>query len=245
MCGVFRVALTAAALLATCAHAAAQTPTPQPPRFGIEDNSFLVEEALNQEKGIFQNIFVFTRSRTGSWTGSFTQEWPVVSQRHQFSYTVPFSRANGTGDIGDVFLNYRLQVWDGSDGRPAFSPRISWSPSAWQANLPFSKEIDRVYLHANVGNTWMDDASTPFVAGSAIVAVRPMFNLMLEVFNEWRPHASGHARVTTVSPGVRGGWNIGDAQLILGVAAPITRGAARDHGILGYLSYELPFSKIR
>lgn len=240
-----RAALSLLLLLTFAGTATAQTSSAKPSRFGIEDNSFLVEEALNQEKGIFQNIFVFTRSRTGTWTGSFTQEWPITSQRHQFSYTVPFSRADGATDIGDVFLNYRLQVWDGSDSRPAFSPRISWSPSAWQANLPFSKEIDRVYLHANVGNKWMNDESTPFVAGSAIVAVRPMFNVMLEVFNEWRPSASGHDRVTTVSPGVRGGWNIDEAQLILGVAAPITRGGVRDHGILGYLSYELPFSKNR
>jgi hypothetical protein len=46
------------------------------PRFGILDNSFLVEEAFNQEAGIFQNIFAFTRSQDGAWQGAFTQEWP-------------------------------------------------------------------------------------------------------------------------------------------------------------------------
>ena len=245
MGGVIRAALTFSLLFALCGHAAAQTTVANTSRFGIEDNSFLVEEALTQEKGIFQNIFVFTRSHAGTWSGSFTQEWPIVSQRHQFSYTVPFSRANGAGDIGDVFLNYRLQVWDGNDSKPAFSPRLSWSPSAWQVNLPFSKEMDRVYLHGNAGNTWTGDVSSPFLAASAIVAVRPMFNAMLEVVNEWRPNGLGHDRVTTVSPGVRGGWNIGEAQLILGIAAPITRGGVRDHGILGYVSYELPFSKNR
>ncbi|TAK18102.1 MAG: hypothetical protein EPO35_01655 [Acidobacteria bacterium] len=239
----------AAALLIWAAMSAGPqapaAPATPPSRFGIEDNSFLVEEALNQERGIFQNIFVATRSRDGGWTGSFTQEWPLGGQRHQFSYTVPFSRAGGAGDIGDVFVNYRVQVWDGGDARPAFSPRLSWSRSAWQINLPFSKEVDRFYFHANAGNTWADDRSTPFVAGSAIFAARPMLNLMLEIYNEWRPHPSGHRRATTVSPGLRGGWNIGDAQFILGVAAPITRGAIRDHGVLGYLSYELPFSKNR
>ena len=244
---MIRSILTVALLLSLSGTAAAQTASPKPPsRFGIEDNSFLVEEALNQEKGIFQNIFVFTRSHTGAWTGSFTQEWPIGGRRHQFSYTVPFSRVNGAGDIGDVFLNYRLQVWDGSDARPAFSPRLSWSPSALQVNLPFSKEADRLYFHANAGGTRMDGASTPFLAGSVIFAARPMLNPMLEIYNEWRPELSGHARVTTISPGLRGGWNVGDdAQLILGVAAPITRGAVRDHGILLYLSYELPFSRNR
>jgi hypothetical protein len=33
--------------------------------FGIYDNSFLVEEAFNQEPGIFQNIFVMSRLRPG------------------------------------------------------------------------------------------------------------------------------------------------------------------------------------
>lgn len=245
MGGVIRAALSFAVFLAISGSVAAQTAAAKPSRFGIEDNSFLVEEALNQEKGIFQNIFVFTRNKTGGWSGSFTQEWPIASQRHQFSYTVPFSHVDGVRDIGDVFLNYRLQVWDGRDSKPAFSPRISWSPSAWQVNLPFSKEIDRVYLHANVGGTSGGDVSTPFVAGSAIVAVRPMFNAMLEVLNEWRPNGFTHDRVTIVSPGIRGGWNIGEAQLILGLAAPITRGAVRDHGVLLYLSYELPFSKNR
>jgi hypothetical protein len=213
--------------------------------FGIEDNSFLVEEALNQEKGIFQNIVVFARNQAGEWTGSFTQEWPLGGQRHQFSYTVPFSRMNGAGDVGDVFVNYRLQVSNGHHRPPAFSPRVSWSRSAWQVNLPVSQRYFRWYYHANAGSTWTDGQSTPFVAGSAIFAVDPLLNLMVEVYNEWRPGASGHDRATIVSPGVRGGWNIGEKQIVWGLAAPITRGAVRDHGILLYLSYELPFSKYR
>lgn len=244
-----------AALLVVSTGAAAQTPAPPapapPPAFGIEDNSFLVEEAFNQDKGIFQNIFVFSRSHTGSWNASFTQEWPLGGQRHQVSFTIPYARENGTGDVGDVFLNYRLQVWTGDDRRPAFSPRLSWTRHGWQANLPLSKRFNRLYVHANAGSTWLHDASegwgsTPFVAGSAMVAVRPMLNLMLEAYSEWRPNGAGaHDRAVTISPGVRGGWNVGDAQFVLGLAAPITRGAVRDHGVLGYVSYELPFSKNR
>ena len=40
------------------------------------------------------------------------------------------------------------------------------------------------------------------------------------------------------------GVNVGDQQWVVGLAAPITRGAVRDHGVLMYLSYELPFRKI-
>jgi len=250
---------------ALTAAQAAPTPAEPPSRFGIEDNSFLIEEAINQERGIFQNILVFTRTRDGAWNGSFTQEWPVGGQRHQLSATVPFSRMNGDGGVGDVLINYRLQVWDGSGARPAFSPRLSLvlpssvdrrdfglSGVGWQANLPFSKRAGRMYWHGNAGTTWLRESgagshwqSTPFVAGSAIVAVQPMLNLMLEAYQEWRPSRSGRDRVTTVAPGVRGGWNMGDTQFILGIAAPITRGAIRDHGVLGYISYELPFSKNR
>ena len=44
--------------------------------FRITDNSFLVEEAFNQEAGIFQNIFNAARI-DGAWASTFTQEWPV------------------------------------------------------------------------------------------------------------------------------------------------------------------------
>ena len=59
---------------------------------GIEDNSFLIEEAYNQEKGVVQHIFnayYSADSGTRGWTFVFTQEWPVFFQNHQFSFTLP------------------------------------------------------------------------------------------------------------------------------------------------------------
>jgi hypothetical protein len=48
----------------------------------------------------------------------------------------------------------------------------------------------------------------------------------------------------TLSPGVRGGWNLGEAQLVGGVAVPITwESGETDTGVFLYLSYELPFTK--
>src|SRR2546430_2035386 len=65
---------------------------------GIMDNSFLVEEAYNQERGVVQHIataFYNVNRRAGpddeAWNLTFTQEWPVFSQTHQFSYTVPYN----------------------------------------------------------------------------------------------------------------------------------------------------------
>lgn len=270
--------MSSAALIFCAAMAAAQsapqatpaTPTPAPERiskFGIPDNSFLVEEAFNQEKGIVQNTVIFTRSHSGDWDTSFTQEWPLGGERHQIAFTIPFASVDGSrASLGDIDLSYRLKVSGDKHGVPAFTPQLSFiAPSSrehrdsglrgagWAVSLPFSKELDRLFLHLNAGSEWRREsegqagwASTPVVAGSVVLAVRPMFNLMLEAVNEWEPGDSGRERSTTISPGIRFGWNTaGDAQLVLGVGAPITRGAVRDHGILLYFSYELPFTKNR
>ena len=61
----------------------------------IADNSFLIEEAYNQEPGVVQHINAFSRANgTGNWLYAFTQEWPVFSQMHQFSYTLGYSSLN-------------------------------------------------------------------------------------------------------------------------------------------------------
>ena len=61
----------------------------------------------------------------GNWGFNFTQEWPVVSQAHQFSYTVSaLDNGDGAG-VGDTLLNYRYQALTEGPGRPAFSPRVS------------------------------------------------------------------------------------------------------------------------
>jgi DtxR family Mn-dependent transcriptional regulator len=265
--------LTGTALAQT---AAKQDAKPAVAPFEITDNSFLVEEAFNQEPGIFQNIsgafFV-----NGNWAYSFTQEWPVVSQAHQFSYTLS-ALDNGIGaGFGDVQLNYRFQALTEGPGRPAFSPRatlilptgdvprLRGSGSAGlQVNLPFSKQTGDWYWHWNGGFTWLPraesltlerqidnrvDLMSPFLAGSAIYRVRPMLNLMLESvlrFDELAGEGTQTERETAfvLSPGVRGGWNIGDQQLILGAAVPVTwvDGGA-EGGVFLYLSYELPFKK--
>jgi DtxR family transcriptional regulator, Mn-dependent transcriptional regulator len=265
------------------AAAFAQTSAPPPPKaepFEILDNSFLVEEAFNQEAGIFQNIFGVTRIG-GNWGAGFTQEWPVGSQKHQLSYTIPFNGIAGVTGVGDMFLNYRYQLWTETATRPAFSPRVSIifptgdeskglgdGALGVQVNLPFSKQHGDVYFHWNAGFTHLPGVNgnpfnfptllpvhdvsltTPHASGSAIWRVRPMLNLMVENVLEWTEGLSGPgttARETsyTLSPGLRGGWDIGDHQLILGMAVPITWAtqSSREEGVFFYLSYELPFRK--
>jgi hypothetical protein len=276
--GLWLAALLTAGAVQAQTAAAEEAVAGPPSRFGITDNSFFVEEAFNQEAGIFQNIVVFERAGSRRWGTSFVQEWPVPSMRHQLAYSLSFSRDGSDPRFSDVSLDYRLQVWTGEDSRPAFSPRASLlvnrddgttaldeSGVGVEFNLPFSKEHGPLFLHWNAGLSWMPSASTtagsaaasdvslaaPFAAASAILAVQPMFNLMLEGRVDWEQFVTGpgttdRASVFTISPGVRGGWNLGDTQIVVGLAAPVVRSEDEtDAGVLLYFSYEPPFGRER
>ncbi len=96
---------------------------------GIQDNSFLVEEAYNQEAGVVQHIInvpiSFTRGHAET-SPSFTQEWPVFGQTHQLSYTLPYVFNGDDDGFADIRLNYRLQALMEDERIPAFAPRFSW-----------------------------------------------------------------------------------------------------------------------
>ncbi|MBI3263493.1 MAG: FeoA domain-containing protein [Acidobacteria bacterium] len=272
--------MAALLLLIAPRPALAQSPSTAPPapdRFAIVDNSFLIEEAFNQEPGIFQNIFSFIPR--ADWEFGFTQEWPLGGQRHQFSYTVPVARVDGHSGIGDVFLNYRYQLMTEAGGRAAISPRLSVIvPSGstdrslgsgvvgWQVNVPVSKQAGPVYFHGNAGFTHLPGVvgrfhtsallpvngvslTSPHVGLSAIVNVRPMFNLMLETLAAFPealvgPDVTERSKELTVNPGFRTGWNVGNAQVIVGLGLPVTvTGGKADVSVFTYFSYELPFKK--
>jgi hypothetical protein len=199
-------------LVASAAPARAQAAAAEPTAFGILDNSFIVEEAFNQEPGIFQNIFGVDFGEGSNWDFGFTQEWPLGSQRHQLSYTVRASRLDGSAGVGDLLVHYRYQLWVETAGRPAFSPRVSVIvPSGseedgrgagvvgWQMNLPFSKQGGDLYYHWNAGFTWLPGVGgktgatadnelnliSPFLAASVIWRTTSMFNVMLETLAEF------------------------------------------------------------
>lgn len=184
----------------------------------IQDNSFLMEEAYNQEAGIVQHISLFTHSwDSHSWTYTFTQEWPLpVRPRHQLSYSLAVMDSgafpSAGGGLGDFLLNYRYQLIGGGDSRVAFSPRLSLSlPSgdsklgrgfgapAVQANLPFSLVLGQQWvMHLNAGTTIAPRAQNEIgdralVAGynlgqSFIWLARARFNILLETV--WNDSAS-------------------------------------------------------
>ena len=235
----------------------------------ITDNSFLVEEAFNQEAGIFQNIAAWQTDHQGNWALGFTQEWPLFSQTHQLSYTLGYAHGDDASGVGDTFLHYRWQALTGRDGRPAFSPRVSLvlptgsvsrglgnGNVGWELNLPFSRQMGDLYLHWNAGFTHFPSAKlgdvernllTPRAAASGIWRLRPMFNVMVEAVVQWDEAIAGDAtdyvRRVTLLPGFRTGWNIGDVQAIVGMGMPVSfSDGGATAGIFGYVSYELPFA---
>lgn len=183
-------------------------PTPPPTTPGIQDNSFLVEEAYNQEEGVVQHINNFTRLwQSKSWAYTFTQEWPVDPHpRHQLSYTIPVVNPGepASAGIGDVALNYRYQLIGNGSARVAFAPRLTVllptgdyrsshgaGGAGVQLSLPLSVVINqKLVTHWNVGTTLVPSARGPFgdraatygynLGQSFIWRVHPRFNAMLE-----------------------------------------------------------------
>jgi len=83
----------------------------------FEDNSFLIEEAINQEKGILQHIsnFYYDNLNGGNFVYSFTQEIPITHLRHQLNYTLYYNvfnpKINGSiGGFGDINIGYHYML---------------------------------------------------------------------------------------------------------------------------------------
>jgi hypothetical protein len=181
---------------------------------GIQDNSFLVEESYNQEPAVVQEISLFSWSAlTHSWVYTFTNEWPINSIKHQFSYTIAATHNGGFSSsspgLGDTALNYRYQLVGSGETRVAVSPRLSvlvpsgdprygrgFGGTGLQTNLPVSVALHpKLVAHFNAGATWIPlgknalgdrAALTGYNLGHSFVYLaKPRFNLMLEtVYND-------------------------------------------------------------
>jgi hypothetical protein len=182
----------------------------------IEDNSFLIEEAYNQESGVVQHIFTAyynNDSRRRGWEFNFTQEWPILSQDHQFSYKIPSYHLVENGDrqhgVGDIVLNYRYQMLDEGEIKPALAPRFSlilpsgsrkrgtgYGVVGYEGQLPFSKKLTgQLGVHANFGLTYFPEARAALshgglsskhsllsynIGGSVVYALLARLHLMME-----------------------------------------------------------------
>jgi hypothetical protein len=144
---------------------------PQKPE-PISDNSFLIEEAYNQEAGVVQHINTFMRLANGDWAYSFTQEWPYHSIKHQLSVTAIGMQLGEGPDrhrgAGDLAFNYRYQLAGGDPNKLSISPRFSLivptgsvqrgfgiGGYGLQTNLPISVPLSqKIVTHWNVGSTY-------------------------------------------------------------------------------------------
>ena len=182
----------------------------------IQDNSFLVEEAYNQEDGVIQHISFVQPLSTGDWVYTQTDEWPLRTLKHQLSVTLGVSHAaayeqSGPG-WGDTAINYRYQLVGSGETRLAIAPRISMllptgnsrlgrGYGGWglQTNFPVSIQHNRYLVtHWNAGLTWIPaeqnaarqhaTALNPNLGQSTVWLVKPRFNALCEVV--WSSNAT-------------------------------------------------------
>jgi len=220
----------------------------------IADNSFLIEEAYNQEPGVVQHIGTWLRALHSSpWIFTFTQEWPLGTQAHQLSYSIPFQRVSRYSGFGDAAINYRYQLL-AADARVAFAPRVSvLIPTGSEArglgsgtlgaqlNLPLSAKFgSSVVSHWNAGVTAIPDVTTYNVGGSVIWLASPVFNILCEAV--WLEQNTGE-RSVILNPGVRWAHNFASGlQIVPGVAYTIGVGPSRgEQSAFFYLSFEHRF----
>jgi hypothetical protein len=237
----------------------------------IQDNSFLVEEAYNQEPGVIQHVGTFERGRGGGWEYAFTEEWPVLGQTHQASITARGLRPEGgTAGVGDLALNYRLQAFGSGDTPIAFSPRLTAllptgdaargrgaGGAGVEVNLPISLVVSRFVTHVNAGWSGTPSArapggdhvrSTTFSLGDGIVwLAHPKLNVLVEgLYTTTRmalPGGSERTETFTLNPGVRTAFDFANGlQIVPGVSFPFGVGPSEgERAVFLYLSLEHPF----
>ncbi|HEX5060287.1 MAG TPA: hypothetical protein VFV99_13055 [Kofleriaceae bacterium] len=229
----------------------------------IADNSFLVEEAYNQESGVVQHIQTMQLDlKSHDWGYTFTEEWPAPNEEHQVSVTVPVNHTDGKTTLGDLYVHYRRELFHGD--HVVVTPRASlWlrtgqeaaPASGVQFQACVSVQPDGVLvLHSNVG------VSAPLSNGSAsdtyvvlgqslIWLAQPKLNLLVEAAATFptATMSTDVSRELVVSPGLRTAIDFSSGlQIVPGVAAPLSIDA--DHhawALLFYLSFEHPLQSSR
>lgn len=192
----------------------------------IADNSFYIEEAYNQEKDVMQtiNTCAWFRRPSNDVFCTITQEFPLINQKHQISYTAPYSfvDSNRTRGFGDVSLNYRYQL-TGDNSWATIAPRISLivpsgkrssglgsGSGGVQFNLPVSKRISEAFAgHFNAGLTYLPKAKgedalgntvsrglTNYnVGGSFVWLAHKRFNALFEFNENFVAEINEHGRI--------------------------------------------------
>jgi hypothetical protein len=231
----------------------------------IEDNSFFIEEAYNQEEHVVQHIF--NGVSKNPFETSFTQEWPAFGQMHQLSFTLPYQftlpKTTASQGIGDVLINYRYQLIN--ENELAIAPRVSIIlPTGDEAkgfgngvvgaqfNLSVSRRFsNEIVTHYNAGFTVLPKVQfttskatiTEYLVGvSGIYLANKHFNVMTEVLYTSSGSKFGRTNELIISPGVRWAIDIDELQIVPGLAFPFYfNSEGQENGFFLYLSFEHPY----
>ena len=253
------------ALAPASVHGQASVPKSSAPPL-IQDNSFLMEEAYNQEQGIVQHISTYRTHRGSSdFDASFTQEWPVGGITHQLSYDLPLVRSARETGLGDVRINYRYQLAGSGETRVAIAPRLSvtlptgdWKKghgsgkAGIETMLPVSYVLSpHVTTHSNAGLAFTPSAHNPAgaradsyaltLAQSLIVTASPNIQFLVETVYAREQTVIGENATKwnddlVISPGVRGAFNFASGLQIVPGLA-IPLGVGPSHGDRGLFFY--------
>ena len=133
-----------------------------------EDNSFLLDEAFTQPKGVWQNI-LNVYARKNDYGTSFSQQIPITD-RHQVGYTLNYSvvGSGGNSGFGDVYLHYNY-AWKGKADKILLMPEFTLivptgrnhGYGGWggQFTLAATKRLSqKVMTHYNIGYSYVSRA---------------------------------------------------------------------------------------
>ncbi|MFN8791609.1 MAG: transporter [Bdellovibrionales bacterium] len=214
----------------------------------IEDNSFLIEEAYNQEEGVLQHIFLLESFEDRAWGARFTEEIPIGGMTHQASITLPYvdlGRRDRERGLGDMDLGYRYQLLRNEHilVAPAVNlllptgdhkKGLGLGATGVRFLIPVTIPIAPQWIaHVNAGYLFHADAKNAasqksdihgtISAGSLIYRTSDVFDLMLEYYSETGEEVIGAGetqgtREIWLNPGFRYAVNFADFQLVTGLA---------------------------
>jgi len=224
-------------ILMALAPAALGAQAAVPAQAGIQDNSFLIEEAYNQEQGVVQHISTFRTHRGRSdFNASFTQEWPLGGIAHQLSYDLPLIRTERESGVGDISINYRHQLLGSGQTRLAVAPRLSvtlptgdWKRDRGNGAVGIETALPVSYLvspllttHLNTSVAFIPNArnsagaranvSAFMLAHSFVVTANPNVQFLVETVYDRGQIVTGENSTDwtdnlVISPGVRAALN--------------------------------------
>jgi hypothetical protein len=217
----------------------------------IQDNSFLLEEAYNQDRNVVQHISTLTFGRDGGRAFNFTDEWPIGGPRDQGSVGATLLNGNGSTSLGALAFNYRRQAVGGVDAAFVMAPRLSALVGfggagdqgsggvAMQAMLPVTTVLSGSFVaHWNLGLTVGAGPTVLNTGASVVWLALPWMNFLTEGLFLGVNRAEA---TWVVSPGVRWAVNLGSVQVVPGVALPFELSRTQSSAVLLYLSVEHPF----